>query len=471
MVNEANNIFIIGIKGAAMANLALVLKKMAKKVTGADLEEEYPTDELLSQNSISFQKDFTRLPKDVDLVIYSAAHGGSNNPLAVEAKRRGVRVVSQAEVLNELMKGFENRLAVCGCHGKTTTASLLAYALKKLGAKPSHIIGTSTFNGYPGGDYQERKYFVVEADEYGVNPPDNITPKFHYLTPDYIVATNIDYDHPDVYKDLIEVKKAYLEFFNQVQDDGKVRLFVCCDDPVLMDVVKSSKRQYQTFGFKNDADLRITSVSSDGDGTTFTLAYKNQDLGNYETALFGNKNVSNAAGVILVLLNLGFKADNIRTAVMDFHGAKRRLEKIHQIKETYLFDDYAHHPNEIKATVNALRERFKNKRLILVFQPHTFSRTSSLFQEFALSLSMADLSYVMPIYASARENPDLFKVTSADIERADASGKTKAVASKEDLVNNLKGLLKENDVVVTMGAGDVYKLKDDIIDLMGKVVG
>ncbi len=161
-----------------MANLALILKKMGKKVTGCDIEEEFITDELLKKNKIDWQVGFNKLPDEINLVIYSAAHGGVKNPLVSKAKDRGIKVMSQAEFLGEIMENFKIKIAVCGSHGKTTTASLLAYSLIKLGRKPSYLVGAPNFNNFWGGDYQKSDYFVVEADEYGINPPFDKTPKF-----------------------------------------------------------------------------------------------------------------------------------------------------------------------------------------------------------------------------------------------------------------------------------------------------
>ena len=195
-----------------MANLAVILKKLGKDVTGSDVSEEFITDELLKKNKIAWQSGFNpgSLPGNTDLVIYSAAHRGLLNPQIQQAKKRNIPVISQAEFQAKLLDRFKTKIAVCGCHGKTTTSSLLSYALIKLGVNPSYMIGSPSFDGYPGGDYNGSGYFVIEADEYGVDPPRDKTPKFHFLNPNYILCTNIDFDHPDVYKNLDEVKKAYL---------------------------------------------------------------------------------------------------------------------------------------------------------------------------------------------------------------------------------------------------------------------
>src|SRR3989338_1660610 len=241
MIIQAKKIFFLGIKGVAMTNLAVIFKKLGKDVTGSDLSEEFITDSILRNFGITFQLDFDpkKLPNNIDLVVYSAAHQGDRNPQVIEAKKRGIKIRSQAEILGELIKKFNLKVAVCGSHGKTTTSSILSYALIKLGAKPSYLVGAPMFNSYPGGDFNSRDYFVIEADEYGVNPPYDLTPKFHFLNPDYILCTNIDYDHPDVYPDINSTKAAFLKFFNSK------KLILCLDDePTTQLINQLSQNQF-----------------------------------------------------------------------------------------------------------------------------------------------------------------------------------------------------------------------------------
>lgn len=458
MLNQSKNIFFLGIKGVAMANLAVILKKMGKNVAGCDIEEEFITDKLLQDNKIGWTVGFEprKLPKKTDLIVYSAAHGGTKNPLLIEANNRKINIISQAQLMGELMRQFKNKIAVCGCHGKTTTSSLLVYALDKLKQKPSYLVGVPFFSGYQGGDFQDKKYFVVEADEYGINPPDDKTPKFLKLNPEYIIATNIDFDHPDVYKNIEETKEAFLKFFNNK------KLFLCIDDKNLMDVAgKLNKSKYITFGFSDKADYQIMNLKNDDTESSFEI---NNYL--YKTTLFGEKNISNVSGVISLLLHLGFSQNKIKNAIMEFSGAERRFEKVYSKNDTYLFDDYAHHPSEIKATIKAAKSRFVGKRVIIIFQPHTYSRTISLLNEFKESLSLADIGLILPIFASARENYKLFKVSSKDIIQNKKN--LLYFESELQLINQLEKIIKNGDVIFTMGAGDVYKLKDKIVVIINQ---
>lgn len=466
MLKQAKNVFFIGIKGVAMANLAVVLKKLGKKVDGSDVNEGFITDKLLKSNKINWRLGFNDLPEGVDLVVYSAAHGGLGNPLVIEAKRRSIKLVSQAELLGQLMRDFEIKIAVSGCHGKTTTSSLLSYALNELNVKPSYVVGVPFFTDYQGADNQGKKYFVVEADEYGVNPPQNKAPKFFELNPDWIICTNIDFDHPDVYRDIEETKKAFLKFFGldpdfRRDDEYSPKLILNGDDKNLLQSINRLKnKNIITYGFSEKAKYQIIDWKIKENHSEFRI----KRVGEFIISLFGKHNISNAAAVIVQLLQLGFKAEDIKKAILNFKGAERRFEYIYNKSDIYLFDDYAHHPSEIRATIEAAKNRFPEKRIIVIFQPHTFSRTRFLMKEFKESLSSADLGFILPIFSSARESKMDFKIDSKDIIK----GKKNLfyVGSNEELIYQLENTVKEGDVIFTMGAGDVYKLKRSIIKII-----
>ncbi|PIY68570.1 UDP-N-acetylmuramate--L-alanine ligase [Candidatus Roizmanbacteria bacterium CG_4_10_14_0_8_um_filter_39_9] len=465
MLNKTRNIFIVGIKGAAMSNLAVMLKQLGHRVSGCDVEEEFITDDILRRYKIPVSVGFntSQLGTKIDLITYSAAHNGQDNPIVKEGVKRGIIVLSQAVLLSEIMDLFPIRIAVCGCHGKTTTTSLLTFALKNLEAAPSHMIGAPFFNEIPGGAIDGKKYIVVEADEYGIDPPRNKKAKFLELNPTHTLCTNIDYDHPDVYASIEETKKTFLSFFRQ----GK--LYLCADDPNINSLIPHLTQPIKTFGFSKDASLHVTTYASGETKTTFNVTYDRHNLGEFVISLFGEKNISNAAGVILILLDLGFSVDLIKKAIVGFIGVKRRSELLHSANDILLIDDYGHHPSEIAATISSLRSRFPHKRIIVLFQPHTFSRTEILKHDFAVSLSRADIVLVAPIFASARENSDKTSVSSKSIEQeAVGIGNNNVIgyASKADVLVKLQSIIKRNDVVLTLGAGDIYKLKDDIIKII-----
>ncbi len=448
-----------------MANLAIIIKKMGKTVSGSDVDEEFITDEELKKNEIQIIVGFVpeKLPEDIDLVVYSAAHGGIDNPQVQEAKKRGISVVHQAEFQGILMNQFKTKIAVSGSHGKTTTAAMLSYCLLKLGTKLGYMVGTSNFNEYNGGDYLGNDYFIIEADEYGLNPPSDKTPKFNYLNPDIVLTTNIDFDHPDVYDNLQQSTEAYLKFIKKAKT-----AYLCRDDSEIKRALDRGLINGVTYGVDESSDMIIKNIQVNERGSKFEALYKGNSLGEINLSVFGEKNVLNAAGAIAVLLDLGFELEKVKDVISGFKGSKRRFEQVFEQDGTYLFDDYAHHPEEIKVTIKATRMRFPNKRIIVIFQPHTFSRTKVLLNEFAESLAKADLSLVMPIFASARENSADYRVSELDIQQKAAEiGKDNVQAvSKEELITRLHEILRKGDIIFTMGAGDVYKLAGDIISLL-----
>ena len=452
-----------------MANIAIMLKQMGKKVSGVDVKDEFITDSSLFQNEIHYGtnfSDFTVLD-DCDVFVYTSAHGGSENALAKEAQKRGKLLVSQPQLIAEFVEKHTISIAVSGCHGKTTTSSLLAWSLTKLGKNPGFLIGAPPFEGGGGGKITDSDYFVVEADEYGVNPPIDKSSKFLFLHPQYVLCTNIDFDHPDVYDNLEMTKKTFSQFFSQAQN-----LIVCGDDPVIRSLLPSLVHQkLRVYGTTTDCDYQIMNVQENAQGVSFELLKFGVSQGKFTSRLFGDKNTLNCAGAVATLLEAGCTAGEVRGAVAGFGGAKRRMETVWTDTVSYLIDDYGHHPAEIAATIEALRSRFPEKKLHILFQPHTFSRTEALKDAFVEQLSKADNVYLLPIFASARENTAQFHITSTELSRiALRKGNIAFLAfdDKVSLLTQLKKKWRSGDIVVTLGAGDIYKLKDDIIDILNE---
>ncbi|MGB9707308.1 MAG: UDP-N-acetylmuramate--L-alanine ligase [Microgenomates group bacterium] len=454
LINDYKNIFFLGIKGVAMANLAVILKKIGKNVTGYDTDEEFITDRVLKEHNIKWSSNLI-LPKNTDLFIYSAAHGGRNHKLYQLAEERHIKILSQPELINLIMSPFSTKIAICGCHGKTTTTALTAYALKKIVGEVSYLVGAPFFNNFVGGDFSKKsKYFVVEADEYGVNPPFDKRIKFSFLSPDWIICTNIDYDHPDVYKNLKEVEEAFFSFFDHRQ------LILNIDNLSIKKFLPTQRaKKVITYGLSKTADYQIIDWSINKRGSFFKI----NKLGNFNISLYGVHNILNASAVIILLVNLGFSVEKIKKAITNFKGAKRRFELVYQ-KDFILFDDYAHHPKEIEAVLNTVKEIFPNQRIIVIFQPHTFSRTKSLLNDFIKALNIADKIYLLPIFPSARENPSDFDITSQDLVKLNPK-KMDYFLKEEKLLMALAGEIKNNDIILTLGAGDVYKIGPKLIAL------
>ncbi|MDP4011645.1 MAG: UDP-N-acetylmuramate--L-alanine ligase [Candidatus Roizmanbacteria bacterium] len=475
MFTHAQHIFFVGIKGVAMASLTRMIVQMGKHVSGSEVDESFITDEIFVDSPVKIIHSFEAkdLPDDVDMVVYAASHGGRNNPQVVEAESRGIKVLHQSELLAQMMSMFDTSIAIAGCHGKTTTSSLLAFVLKKLTTEVSYMVGAPSFNGHFGGEYAGTQYFVVEADEYGIDPPDTIIPKFHLLHPDYAIITNIDHDHPDVYPTIEDTKKAFHIFMNQVLQKNIImpQLILCADDTNIRELSKElPKDSYSTYGFSSKADVHITNVKTSDESMTISISSKLFELKDkqLQVDLFGEKNASNTAAVLTMLLHLGFSFEKIGEAMCGFTGAKRRFEYIGKSKKIVLFDDYAHHPEEIVATIEAARSRFPKKRVIVLFQPHTFSRTERLKTEFVQAFSKADKVVLLPIFGSAREVIREDSITSEILAQLANSSKKNSVIStesKDDALMKMESLIKQNDLVITMGAGDVYKLGKSILEI------
>lgn len=457
-------VYLVGIKGVAMSALAIILKKMGYEVYGSDVDDIFITDEELIKNNIKIDIGFDpfKINESINFLIYSGANEGLENQQVKKAITLGIKIYSQAEYIGKLIKEFEISIAVTGSHGKTTTSSLLAYCLIKLGGNPSYMIGSSSFNNFLGGDFKSKKYFVFEADEYAVDPPRDRTIKLEYYYPVIAVITNIDFDHPDVYKDIDHVKEIFLKFINNSK-----KVYLCIDDLNSKDLLSKTNKEIISFGYSNEADFQIQEIKMNLIGSTFILSKKDKSLGEFKTNLYGEKNISNITGVIALLIDLGYNLEDIKEVIKDFNGAKRRFELIFKENNTFLYDDYAHHPSEIEATLKAAKNIFKNKRIIVIFQSHTFSRTQKFLKEFATSLSLADKTYVMPIFSSARENKNDFNVNAQSIvDMAEKNVDIKAINNKNDLVLELRSNLRVGDVIFTMGAGYLNNYSTDIIGVI-----
>lgn len=457
-------VYFVGIKGVAMSALAIILKKMGHEVFGSDVAEVFITDEELFKNNIKIDVGFdpSQINSNIDFLIYSGANGGIENQQAKKAIKLGIKIYSQAQYIGKLIKEFDTSIAITGSHGKTTTSSLLAYCLIKLGGNPSYMIGSSSFNGFLGGDFKSKKYFVFEADEYAVDPPRDKTIKLEHYFTDYSIITNIDFDHPDVYIDINHVKRIFLKFINNSK-----KVYLCIDDKNSKSLLSSINKKVTSFGYSNEADFKIQEYNADLSGSTFTIYNQNKTLGEFKTKLYGEKNISNIVGAIALLIDLGYGIESIKDAIKDFKGAKRRFELIFEKNNTFLYDDYAHHPSEIEATLKAAKNVFKNKRIIVIFQSHTFSRTQTFLKGFASSLSLADKVYVLPIFSSARENKEDFNVSAQSIvDMSDNSTDFLALNNKEELITELNKNLRQGDVIFTMGAGYLNNYSADIIGVI-----
>lgn len=419
-MEKVKRIYFVGIKGVAMAALAIWAKESGKVVAGSDVEEEFPTDEELTKAEIEIHEGFDIIHLvtfSPDLVIYTGAHGGRDNPQVQEAIKRRIPVAPHGKALGMVMESTR-QIAVAGSHGKTTTSAMIATILMEAGWDPSYTIGCGSIRGLgaPGhagiGDW-----FVAEADEYVTDPGHDVTPRFMWQKPEILVVTNIDYDHPDAYSDLLAVQQAFIA----LQKQSKFT-FICADDEA-SSVLKRA-----------------------GNVATFGLSEKLNEL---KLQIPGRHNMLNAAAAAAACGRIGIAWEVVKRGLERFGGTKRRFEKLGELRGALVYDDYAHHPKEIEATIAAFRDKYPKKRLIVIFQPHTYSRTKALLTDFARAIGKADIALVTDIYASARE-------TQTEEGLARKLGGVYA-PTKNDVSGWLLKELKEDDIVVFMGAGDIYK--------------
>lgn len=460
LITQYKNIYMVGIKGVGMAPLAILLHELGASVTGSDIDEYFHTQDDLQQREISILTGFKKenITDSFDLVITTGAHGGLQNPEVVEAIRKNIPVLTHAEALGEVMKEFTNKIAVCGSHGKTTTSAFIAHMLSNFGLKPAAIIG-SAHNTY----YNfEKEFIVVEADEFGTAPPENKTPRFMHLMPDVIVCTNIDFDHPDIYSGIDETVSAFENFFKNESSKGMI--IANGDDVYTQKALTNIPWQrYITFGQNETNNLIISDIKETESGMSFNARLKKDDKNeHYDIGLYGQHNVMNAGAVILTCIFYGQPIHKIKQALSTFTSTKRRMEEIFKINDTYLFDDYGHHPTEIHATLTAFKKRFPGQRLVVIFQPHTISRTKALEMDFVKSLDVADEVIITDIFLSARESQNAYDITSQDL-LMNAHKNHFLYASQHDLIKVITSTIKQGDIIVTLGAGDLYKHHFDII--------
>ena len=418
MITKAKNIHFVGIKGIAMASLAVWAKEAGKIVTGTDVGEQFPSDEVLTTAGISFDVGFD--PKHIDqykpdLVVYTGAHGGRDNEEVQHAAKKGIALLPHGKALGLAMEGHR-QITVAGSHGKTTVTAMIAMILAKAGLDPSYAIGSGMISGLGlPGHFGRGEWFVAEGDEYVTDPGHDQTPRFLWQKPEILVITNIDLDHPDVYPDLDSIAAAF---------------------------------------------DRLASQSK----TVITTRDLSLDTDTVKLLVPGVHNQLNARLAIAAAKRSGVSDGQARAALEGFGGAKRRFEKIGEKDGILFYDDYAHHPAEIAATLAAARGVFPKNRIIAIFQPHTYSRTKALMDEFAHSFGDGDVIILTDIYASAREH-DTMGITGETLahETKKYHENVQFAATKHDVKTYLFSILTSGDIVFFMGAGDIGQWEKEVI--------
>lgn len=453
-----------GLKGVGMTALACCARDLKIKVGGSDVAEVFVTDKVLKQQKIPWKIGFSadHLRPRPDLVITTGAHGGLSNPEVLAAGEQKIPVLTQGQALGKLMEGKEG-IAVCGVGGKSTIAAMMATVLSFGRRYPSYAVGVATINPLgPGGKYDKGREFVAEADEYANSPGVDNRPKFSFQKPKMIVATNIEYDHPDIYRDFNQTKKIFADFLADLPKDGL--LVACADNQNTWETVRGLGPNLQTYGFSSRADWQI-SKSFFGQGQTiFSLAYQGVIIDEIRIKVPGRFNILNATAVFAVATWLGLDAKTIKMGLLHFGGTRRRFEFIGEVNQIKLYDDYGHHPHEIKEVLLAAKKWFPQNRLLVIFQPHTYSRTKALFHDFAQAFNLADWVAVADIYSSARETETL-GINSALLVQEIQKYHPKAVyqPNETQVVDFVARQTLPGDIVLTLGAGSIFQWHQSIL--------
>lgn len=452
---------LIGIKGTAMEALAELFVSRGIKVTGSDVSDTFYTDALLSGLGITVSEGFNpeNIPNEVDLVVHSTAYNQNTNPEVASAVEKSLPLISYPEALGLLFKEAVG-IAVCGTHGKTTTTAMLAEILEKENLDPSALVGSKVVNWGKSTLSGKGNYFVAEADEY--------QNKLQYYKPHGVVVTNIDYDHPDFFASSEEYVSVFQDFLKKIPAEGF--LVYNIDDPEARKAAEGVLCKTISFG-EGSADFSLQSRNPTSLGQVFR--FNAAEEGSFECMLqlSGSHNATNALAAIAAAYELGVSVEAAAKHLAGFASSERRFQAMGKTENgTLLFDDYAHHPEEIKATLKGARERFPEKKIIVAFHPHTYSRTETLFEEFSQAFGLADMVYILDIYASARENSKSAKVHSRDLaEKIMVNGvDAEYVPTIEQLAPIIVDEMSQDSIFLSMGAGDIWKIHKMLLQYKAK---
>jgi UDP-N-acetylmuramate--alanine ligase len=454
MFHTIKKIHFVGIGGIGMSGIAEILLDQKFKITGSDRQLSEITERLESLGAEIFEGHSAgNVREDVDVLVYSSAVT-QENPEVAEAHRRRIPVIRRAEMLAEVMR-LKYGIGIAGTHGKTTTTSLTSLVLLEGGLDPTVIVGGKlTGIGGTNARLGHGDYIVVEADEFDRS--------FLSITPTIAVLTSLEADHLDCYKDLDEIKDAFVQFANKVPFYGFVSL--CLDEANVQSIMPRINKRLVTYGLTSQADLHATDIRFDRMKTTFAVAYRGRELGEVTISIPGLHNVKNALAAMSVALELGVAFDDAKRGLEKFSGVARRTEITYRSDDILVIDDYAHHPTEAKVTLQGIRQAWPKHRIVCVFQPHLYSRTRDLYEEFGRAFFDADILYVTGIYP-AREEPIAGVEGHLIVDAAKRFGHKHAeyIRDKQEAPGVLRKIAQQGDIIVTMGAGDIWKYNREFV--------
>lgn len=441
-----------------MSGIAEVLCNLGFEVTGSDLNKSKNTERLETMFNIKiFEGHSEKNIGDAQVVVYSSAIDEFNTEIQT-AREEKIPTIPRAEMLAELMTLKPYSVAVSGSHGKTSTTSMVATILGHAGVDPTTVVGGIVETLGSNAKLGSSEWFVTEADESDRS--------FLMLYPTIAVVTNIDREHMESYKSIDDVAQCFTDFVNKVPFYGAS--IICLDDPNVQAIIPNIKRRVVSFGFGKQADISADKVSFNDDfGSTFTIFHRDKELGQIKLPVPGKHNIYNALAAISVALELEIPFTKISASLRTFKNAHRRFQYKGKINDVKVFDDYGHHPTEISATLSAAKTGAGGRRIVVVFQPHRYSRTQDLMEDFAKAFNNADKVYLLDIYP-ANERPIKGVNAEALSERIGEFGhkSVEYIGGVEVAAKTVIKHLQPNDLVITLGAGSITKLSDEILDLL-----
>jgi UDP-N-acetylmuramate--alanine ligase len=449
---------LIGIGGIGMGTLASLLLDQCNTVSGSDLNGNELTLGLKKRGVAIYIGHRTgNIVKSVDYVVYSSAIR-VNNPELIESESRNLPVLRRAEVLAQLVNQ-QMGITIAGAHGKTTTTSMVSSLLINAGLAPTTAIG-GVINGQAAynANLGEGKYFVAEVDESDGT--------FLYFNPQYSIITNMDFEHVDFYKTWEGIAQAYAKFIACTRPNGC--LIVCGEDKKLVELVRREKITTVTYGMSDEQDVYAVRVKTDGFQSFFSCHTQKGKLGDFELNVPGGHNILNALACISLGLQLGIAYEAMFKTLKSFTGVKRRFQLKGRVNGVTVIDDYGHHPTEIQATLKAARS-FNPKRLITVFQPHRYSRTKFLLNEFVEQLALSDELILTDIYAASEKVTEGVgsKVLFEKLQKR--LGPKAVFLKKENILEYLRDYVQAGDMVIFLGAGDIYHLSDELVEMLNEI--
>lgn len=459
LVARGSTIHFMGIGGAGMAGLALLMEARGATVTGCDREASETTAELEGRGfSVEVGHRASHV-ESADALVYTAAVP-ADHPELEAARARGIPAVKRSQALADLVN-TGSLVAVAGTHGKTTTCALAALALERAGLDPTALVGGRVPLWRGNARIGDGATYVVEADEYDRS--------FLALRPKVAVVTSVEAEHVDTYASFKELEEAFDEFVDRVPEDG--RLVACVDDAGARRRLERAGERGLAYGTSEAAELRSDSIAYRENGTTFSARWRGVELGDFELGLGGRHNVLNALAALGVMVALGLEPQAAAPALASFTGVERRFQVLGTAGGITVVDDYAHHPTEVTATLEAARQLFGDRRLVAAFQPHLYTRTRAFADEFGRALAGADVAYVTGIYP-AREEPIpgvSAELVVAAAREAMGADRVVHVAELEDLGGALAAELGPGDVLLTLGAGDITRIAHAVLAVLAEL--